>query len=282
MNSKRLCLGLLSALLLGFSLQDATAAVAIVDEFGDSGWTSLDTRNAAGTNIVLPADYAAISAQMGFELDPLTGTGALRLATSTNNSKASLGVNGTFGAAAQLAMGFSASYTWMTTGPSFRTSPLKIGIQSTSYVAPLTPTSRTNEDQWDYILVHDTTNIGAQNVWKTESITSTSGNWVIYRSGAIGGGQVLVPSGTLDSLANSADPTLQSIFNGSIVSIEFGLGSSQGGATNYVDSFQTSIYNNGDLVDFQAPVPEPATLAIWSAFVGCVFFAGWKRRRVGI
>jgi hypothetical protein len=268
--SQPLFSAVLAAISLTATVQVGHAAVINVNGIGDHGWTSTDTRSSTGANLVLPGDAAAISAQIGFGNDPVENRSSLRLTTPTSNSsKSSLGVNGSFGSTSQLASGFSAIYSWMTTGPTFRTSPLKIGVQSTNFAMQSDPATRTNENNWDYILVHATSTTGAQNIYKDENITSTSGTWNVYRSSITGMSPVLVSvPDTLANLAMSMDPELQSIFavGATISTIEFGLGSSQQNATNYIDYLQTSIYNNGDMVNFgPAAVPEPASLAIWGA-----------------
>lgn len=152
--SQPLFSAVLAAISLTATVQVGHAAVINVNAFGDHGWTSTDTRNSAGTNLVLPGDAAAISTQIGFGNDPVENRSSLRLTTpSSNSSKSSLGVNGSFGSTSQLASGFTAVYSWMTTGPTFRTSPLKIGVRSTDFAGQPNPPTRTNEGNWDYILV---------------------------------------------------------------------------------------------------------------------------------
>jgi hypothetical protein len=263
----------------------ALAAPITVSAIGDHGWTSLDTRSSTGANLTLPSDASAINQVIQLGSAPPGGSRGygLHLQTSTNSSKASFGVNnlGTgFGSGTDLlSSSFFAEYEWLTEGSAggftARTSPLKIGIQSSGFSPPAMLGGRTNEENWDYILVHDASGYTAGQ-WETESITNTSGNWFIYRSGYIGGGAL---AGTSDTLAN-----LASMYGGSgifdsnarIVSLEFGVGSGQANASNYVSYLRSSLINGGDAVNFAAP--EPSSLALMSlaglGFVG----RRWRRR----
>jgi len=266
----------------------ALAAPLTVGAIGDHGWTSLDTRSSTGANLTLPGDAAAINQVIGLGTAPSGGSRSygLNLRTSTNSSKASFGVNNLgsgFGSGSDLlSSSFFAEYEWMTEGSaggfSSRTSPLKFGIQSSNYSAPGTINGRTNEENWDYILVHDASGYTAGQ-WETESLTSTSGNWFIYRSGyhPDGGGALAATSDTLANLASMYGSSGIFDSNARIVTLEFGLGSGQGNASNYVSYLRSSLINGGDAINFAAP--EPSSLALMSlaglGFVG----QRWRRRR---
>jgi hypothetical protein len=257
----------------------AQAAQQYVDQRGDFGWQSRDTRSAAGANLVAPADNAAIDAVIKFGAAPggvNAPTHALNLITPTSNSaKATLGVSnlGTgFGNGTDLGAAFTAEYKWYTEGaPTYtnRISPLKIGVQTSAYGSTPAGGTRTGDNDWDMLLVHFPNSVAA--TWNTESISYTSGLWYVVNRGGVGGNTFSTP-------VSSATPqTLSDIYNGGsgyggnaaladifastskLSVIEFGLGSSQQNANNFVSYLETSIYNGGDAVHF---VPEPSSLAV--------------------
>lgn len=289
------------------------AAPLVINNFGVSGWNSLDTRNTGGTNLVQPGDAAAIAAQINANatVAPALVGGSLNAGralsldgTTSNSGKSSFGLHGAgvggLASIASLGTSFSASYRWATTSTlsSGRTSPFKISIDTIATgSAPSTP--RTGEDQWDYILVHvPVGSSSAKDTWHDESMDYDSGRWNIFRSGYLGGGPFCTNGNfggsgctaaalTLEDMWTNTDPLLDTVLDAMFAStsvvrgIEFGIGSSQRNALNYVESLQTSIYNGGDIVRFggtQATVPEPGTVLLALVALGGLV-ASRRRRR---
>lgn len=271
------------------------AVTLTVQQRGDHGWQSRDTRSAAGTSLVSPADDAAIDQVIKFGDAPAGGPEkALNLITPTSNAaKASLGV-------ANLSTGFDTGdallsfvgeYQWYTQGaPTFtnRISPLKIGIQSPNYGSVPAGATRTGDNDWDFLLVQLPPSIAA--TWNTEELSFTSGNWYVVQRGGGAGATFTQPiSGagtgeTLEDIYNGGtgfggNADLASLFSSSakISVIEFGLGSGQQNANNFVSYLQTNIYNGGDRVVFG--VPEPASILIAGMAASCVGLC-YRRRRL--
>ncbi|MEX0702782.1 MAG: PEP-CTERM sorting domain-containing protein [Planctomycetales bacterium] len=171
---------------------------------------------------------------------------------------------------------------------------MKIGIQSPDYGSLPAGSTRTGDNNWDFLLVQ--LPVQTPNVWSTESIDFDTGLWYVVQRGGAGGGtfSTPVPSGTGQTLegiyggagfGGNADLAALFTAGSTIVSLEFGLGTGQGNASNFIGSLQTSIYNGGDPVFFAtapAPVPEPTSLALWAVGgLGMAFAARRRRTRGG-
>jgi hypothetical protein len=277
----------------------ARADTLYVGARGDHGWQSRDTRSATGTNLVSPADDAAIDSVIKFGPAPSGGSyaNALNLITPASNSaKASLGVASPLSgfAAGDALLDFTATYEWFTEGPptfTSRISPLKIGVQTSAYAGLPPGSTRTGENDWNMLLVQlPSSNAG---VWNTESIDFDTGLWYVVQRSGLAGNTFSTPVSPL------AGQTLQDIYNGGagfggnadlaamfasnskLSVVEFGLGTSQQNANNYVSYLETSIYNGGDRVVFgAAPVPLPVAAWMGITLVGGLGGArGLKRLR---
>lgn len=268
-------------LAIGLSSAVASAGTLYVDSLGDSGWVSRDTRSFGGTNLVSPSDDPAIDSVIQFGAAPSGGAyaDALHLITpSSNSAKASIGVSSTTTgfAAGDALLNFSAQYQWFTEGPptyTSRTSPLKIGIQTSNYATTPAGATRTGDNDWDMLLVQLPPSVAG--TWNTESIDFDTGLWYVVQRGGTFGNTYSNPVSplaglTLEQIYNSGngfnnDIDLANIFSASskISVIEFGLGSGQQNASNYITYLQTSVYNGGDAVVFSAaPVPLPSAAAM--------------------
>ncbi|MGA2441708.1 MAG: PEP-CTERM sorting domain-containing protein [Tepidisphaeraceae bacterium] len=269
--------GLLCASSVGFG------AVEVVNGFGVDNWTSWDTRNTSGTQLVgsndtnaagpayfgVPAssaDDTAIQQQIIFmgegqtvndaagntppasPTGSLNGLGYVRLdGTSSNSGKSDISYVNTSGIAPASDLtsdGFSASYTFFSqSNPTSREPGLNISVIGT--------------DSVQYTFAY-TPNYTA-NAWNTESASSSSGVFTVHSSDGENGA-----TGTLAELA--ADPTYGSLMFGGgaeIWRVGFNIGSGQRSCLVYLDDVQTSLLNGGDVIDFQgASVPEPASFSL--------------------
>ncbi len=188
-------------------------------------------------------------------------------------------VDTTTGFGAGTALGsFTAQYQWYTSGsPSTpRTSPLKIGIQTSDYGSTGNST-RTGENNWDKLLVQVPTETA--DTWLTQTISWTTGLWFIVDR-TTGTNSSATPL-TLEEMYNANTLGFETKIDQSsakIVSLEFGLGSGQRNANNYISYLQTSIYNGGDRVTFAA-VPEPSTFVLAGTGLLATFGLHLRRRR---
>jgi len=253
----------------------AAGATAVVNDFGDNGWYSSDTRSSTGTNLfgtnhthaalnalnggAVAGDDALIDQRIAFVAGPagsLGGNGAVRLnATDQNAGKAHLSVfDGTtgFGSGADLVdSGFSVSYRYYNEpDPTSRTPGISISLtdnaSSTSY----------------YTFSHiDPSN--TPDAWNDDTATASSGLWRLYGGGTFGAAPGGSTEMTLTDWAN--DVTFGDVLTGDfrVYEVGFNLGSYQRNNNAYVDWFQTTLVNGGDMVDFQN-VPEPGSLALLS------------------
>jgi hypothetical protein len=257
---------------------NATAATLVVAQRGDHGWQSRDTRDAAGNNLVSPADDVAIDNVIKFGPAPAGGIRpeALNLITPASNSaKATLGVANLSGfATGDALLSFTGQYQWLTEGPpnfTSRISPLKIGVQSPNYGSVPAGATRTGDNDWDFLLVQ--LPASTPGVWNTETLSFSQGLWYVVERGGAGGNSFStpVPPSNGQTLANiynggsgfGGNSALANLFssNSDLVVLEVGLGSAQQNATNYVSYLQTNVYNGGDRVVFGVPEPGSVTLA---------------------
>jgi len=294
----------------------ADAAVARVDQFGDHGWKSDDTRSSAGVNLVgtdythagkpgqtpSAADDTAIAAQIQFVPGPAGSTygGAVSIdGTASGSGKSNYSVINTstgFAPAADLLdPSFEVEYEFYkqhTGGGS--TLAFKLGIQSSDWAASqgvsianpagFTAT-RSGESAWDLVLVHvPTVAVVDNNTWRTVNLDHNSGTWTLFRQAGNAYLPAPPPNGgvgsdkTLDDWF--ADSTWGPLLFGAgakVTSVQFGLGSGQAVAKGYVDYLQTPILNGGDVINFTA-VPEPASMALIGLAASMLGFLGARRR----
>ena len=283
----KLTLGLALGVAALVAAASVTAAPVVISQRGDFGWHSRDTRDSSGNNLVSPADDAAIDNVIKFGPAPQGGSRqfALNLITPPSNSaKASLGTAGLLGFGDEL-LNFTAEYEWFTEGPpsyTSRISPLKIGVQSPNYGNVPAGATRTGDNDWDFLFVQ--LPASAAGVWNTENISFNQGLWYVVERGGAGGASFStpVPAGsgqTLQDIYNGGagyggNAALASLFspNATLTVVEFGLGSAQQNANNFISYLETSIYNGGDRVLFG--VPEPSSIGL--AGIGLL---GLLRRR---
>lgn len=287
----------------------ALAAVATVGAFGDEGWKSDDTRNAAGVNLVginnthaprpgqvpTAADDAAIAGQIKFVDGPAGSTfgGAVSIdGTPASAGKSNFSVINTttgFAPASVLTTpDFFVEYEMYKQNlGSGSTLAFKIGIQSTAWgIGPGQSQNgfvaqRSGESVWDLVLVHVPT--VTSNVWTTVNLDHDTGAWTLFRQA----GNTFHPAPPANPFAQTLDawaldPTWGPLLFGAgaqVSSIQFGLGSGQPNGFAYVDYLQTNLLNGGDVINFIAPVPEPASLAIWGTLSAIGMTGTFLRRR---
>jgi hypothetical protein len=297
------------ACILSFGLASKLeAAVQLVDSFGDYGWKSDDTRDAAGNNLVgitstnagkpgqvpTATDDTAIATQIQFVAGPAGSThgGAVSVdGTSGNNGKSNISVispttgYGTGGSL--LNQSFSATYQWYgQPNPTSRTLAFKIGVQSASWALSQAgfTAQRSGESVWDLVLVYVPAT--SDNAWSTESVDHDSGLWNVFRQAS--NGFFPVPNTTAQTLdAWNLDSTFGPALFGAgskITSVQFGLGSSQRQSIAYVDYLQTSLLNGGGLIDFKAAgtvaaVPEASSVVVWGLLALVIGGVTWTRRK---
>lgn len=278
----------LAALTIALAASSVTYAAPInVGVFGQGGWRSDDTRNAAGLSLVgtvnthpgtpnqaaTASDDVEISQQIQFVGGPAGSTygGAVSIDGTVGNSGKSTisAINPTtgFGSGASLLNTFNATYEWYgQPNPTSRTLAFKLGIQSTNWGTGAGQSQngfvadRPGEPFWDLVLVH--LPAPSDNAWSTVSVDHDTGNWNLFRQA--GNAFYPAPDGTAKTLdAWALDPTFGTALFGAgakVTSVQFGLGSSQRNSIAYVDYLQTNLLNGGDVINFVA-VPEPTTLA---------------------
>jgi hypothetical protein len=292
----------LSAVALGAMAQVAGASTVTVGAFGDQGWRSDDTRDAAGNNLVgitstnaprpgqtpTAADDLAIAQQIQFVAGPAGSTygGAVSIdGTSGNGGKSNISVINTgagYDAASNLLTTFNATYEWYgQPNPTSRTLGFKLGVQSTNWGTGVGQSqngftaTRSGESAWDLVLVHVPST--SDNTWSTVSVDHDSGTWNLFRQA--GNAYFPAPDATAKTLDDWAvDTTFGSLLFGDgakVTSVQFGLGSSQRQSIAYVDYLQTNLLNGGDVINYVA-VPEPTGIALLGLGAGALLL---RRRR---
>jgi hypothetical protein len=280
----------------------AGASTVTVGAFGDQGWRSDDTRDAAGTNLVgitstnapkpgqtpTAGDDTAIAQQIQFVNGPAGSTygGAVSIdGTSGNSGKSNISVINTgtgFDAGSNLLTTFNATYEWYgQPNPTSRTLGFKLGIQSANWGAGAGQSQngftaqRSGESAWDLVLVHVPAT--SDNAWSTVSVDHDSGTWNLFRQA--GSAFYPAPDTTAKTLdAWALDSTFGDALFGDgakVTSIQFGLGSSQRQSIAYVDYLQTNLLNGGDVINYVA-VPEPTGIALLGLGAGALLL---RRRR---
>ena len=276
----------------------AEATTIVVDEFGDGGWSSGDTRASGytdingGNQLVLgrartdnPSllEDTLISPRLSFATAPVTppmGPGGVRFTTDGNADKATLDRRDwdtPFDALLTL------EYTWYreTGGDGVAAPALKL-ILDTSEANPTGPQSEARyETVGDKILVYEPYLQGGaiqDEIWTTESMDTTEGEfWLVNLTGV--------------SVLPATDPSdlrtlqqWQTEFNnagqsGVITSLQLSIGSGSPGLDSYVDFLSFSSSAGQTTWNFEAtPVPEPTALSLAIALL--MGIAIRQRRRV--
>jgi len=161
--------------------------------------------------------------------------------------------------------GLTADYSWMGDGTATVTASFKIGFKTAEFAS--TPVStRTGENAWDKLLIYEPGNGNggmSDGTWSTENVTWSSGNWwLVDRTNGVNS---QANDMTLEAMSTSTvvvgGRELQAIFalladSGSqITTLQFGVGSSNQGASVWVNQLETSFYRPGDRTTFGGPVP---------------------------
>jgi hypothetical protein len=291
---------LLPCLLL--SVATLPAQTLIVDGFGAGGWKSWDSRSSAGVHLfgtelthagwfeggtAVGADDVIITSQIRFlaegavaptaagimpdaaPVGSLDGLGYVRLdGTGANAGKSDL---------SYVDLGGIAAASTLLEG-SFATTYRYYSDSSVSGRRPGLNIELTGTNDHGYVLVYVGPDPFTAETWHT---TTADGASQFYLYG--GGG---TPNGTIThTLAEWAlDPTWGSLLFGDgsdIFRVGFNVGSSQQGGLAYMDWVQTSLLNEGNLVDFQvSAIPEPGVTALGAGLLAAVAIlpAGVRRR----
>jgi hypothetical protein len=284
---KRLVLLVLLAVL---AVGVANAATIPVAGFGDYGWMSDDTRDGTGAHLVglnythygrpgqvpTSADDIAIASQLQFTNSAPGGVSALQIykASGSGAAKSSLSkvdLSG-FATGAGWVPGFFARYPYYTdtTG---ETAVVKIGIQSALWGIGASQSqngftaTRSGESAWDLVLVAwiDTP---VANAWQLANLDANSVIWKIYRqagnsyfnehpsqNGSTMSLQQLLSQSAIAKTIGATSYTWADVLFGpgsKVTSVQFGVGSSGGTCTSYIDYLETNLLNDGDRVDFCA------------------------------
>jgi hypothetical protein len=294
----KVCLYGILAICLTASL--SMASEITVGAIGNGGWYADDTRSPDGTDLVgtnythagkpgqtpTTADDAAIANQIQFVGDAPGNVDALKLtfAAGTGSGKVTISnINTDTGfATGNWQNGFFANMSRYR--PENTRTTLKIGIQSTNWAASqagFTP-KRTGDSAYDLTLVYtgDEVSSAILNAWESINLTSTHGQWKLYKQDGNSYFDNLVKPNTFPKGNNTlavwaADPTWGPLLFGEgamVTSIQLGAGSFNVASTGYIDYLETSLLNGGDRINF---VPEPATMALMG--LGGLFFARKKK-----
>jgi hypothetical protein len=266
-----LSIGLITAL----CLTGGANAEILVNERGDAGWESTDTR-VSNVNATTDPD---IDSRIQFVGGPLGSDGSLKLISPGGSDKATLAhvdTNGLGGLA-----NFTASYRWSKDGPvgGAPAPALKLGLRTSDF-ASTGSSSRIGENNWDKILIYEPYDNPDQastpsGIWVTQSIDPNNGTWWMFDRTIPS--QVNPPHSSLTLNQWLNDATYGARLNGAtIVDVALGVGSGNPGSIGYVDWLETSAIAGGERINF---VPEPATLGLAFAAVGALAVASRRRNR---
>jgi hypothetical protein len=272
---------LVASVLLNVDDAMLEATSIVVDELGDSGWSSGDTRadgytdinggnqlvlGRARTDNNLLLEDTLISPRLNFAIVPAIapmGPGGVRFTTEGNADKATLDRRNWD---APFEGPFTFEYVWYREGdstPTVAAPALKLGID-TSEVNPAGPSAEDKyETTFDKILVYEPYHqqVTLDDTWTTEMISPTEGRWWLVNL-TLGG--VLPPTNQADlrTLQQWQTEFSDAGESGMITSLQLGVGSGNPNLDSYVDylSFDNGIEST--TWNFEAPIPEPTTLAL--------------------